>query len=67
MDKPHVVYNPMEYQSAIKRMKKCPLNWMDLEILTGEGNGNPLRRVATQYQEEPGRLQSMGSLGVGHD
>ena len=27
-------YNPMEYQSAIKRMKLCPLNWMDLEILT---------------------------------
>ena len=24
----------MECQSAIKRMKECPLNWMDLDILT---------------------------------
>ena len=35
----------------------------------GEGNGNPLRTLAWKipWTEEPGRLQSMGSLRVGHD
>ena len=40
-----------------EKLKAFPLK-------SGEGNGTPL-----QYSclEEPGRLQSMGSLGVGHD
>ena len=35
----------------------------------GEGNGNPLQYSCLEipWTEEPGRLQSMGSLGVGHD
>ena len=35
----------------------------------GEGNGTPLQYscLANPMEEEPGRLQSMGSLGVGHD
>ena len=35
----------------------------------GEGNGTPLSTLAWQisWMEEPGRLQSMGLLGVGHD
>ena len=35
----------------------------------GEGNGNPLRTLAWKipWTEEPGRLQSMGSLRVGHN
>ena len=35
----------------------------------GEGNGNPLHFLAGKipWVEEPGRLQSMGSLTVGHD
>ena len=35
----------------------------------GEGNGKPLSTLAWKipWMEEPGRLQSMGSLGVGHD
>ena len=35
----------------------------------GEGNGNPLQYFAWKipWMEEPGRLQSMGSLRVGHD
>ena len=35
----------------------------------GEGNGTPLEYSCLEnpWTEEPGRLQSMGSLGVGHD
>ena len=38
----------------------------------GEGNGNPLPHSSTlawkiSWMEEPGRLQSMGLLGGGHD
>ena len=35
----------MEYYSAIKKNKTMPFaaTWMDLEILIGEGNGNPLQ------------------------
>ena len=39
-------------------------------ILIGEGNRNPLQYSFTwkiPWTEEPGRLQSMGSLRVGHD
>ena len=32
----------------------------------GEGNGNPLQCSCLEM-EEPGGLQSMGSLRVGHD
>ena len=36
---------------------------------TGEGNGTPLQHLAWKipWMEEPGRLQSRGSLRVGHD
>ena len=35
----------------------------------GEGNGNPLQYSSWKipWKEEPGRLQTMGSLRVGHD
>ena len=36
----------------------------------GEGNGTPLQYSCLENpmdREEPGRLQSTGSLGVGHD
>ena len=35
----------------------------------GEGNGNPFCTLAWKipWTEEPGRLQSMGSLRVGHN
>ena len=39
-------------------------------ILIGEGNRNPLQYSFTwkiPWTEEPGRLQSMGSLRVGHN
>ena len=40
-----------------------------LEFIHGEGNGTPLQYFAWKipWMEEPGRLQSMGSLRVGHD
>ena len=37
---------------------------------SGEGNGNPLQYACLENpmgREEPGRLQSMGSLRVRHD
>ena len=39
-----------------------------LEV-TGEDNGNPLQYSCLENPMDggPGRLQSMGSLGVGHD
>ena len=38
-------------------------------IYLGEGNGTPLQYCCPElpWMEEPGRLQSMGSLRVGHD
>ena len=37
--------------------------------MSGEGNDNPLQYscLANPADEETGRLQSMGLLGVGHD
>ena len=38
-------------------------------IICGEGNGTPLQYSCLEnpWTEEPGGLQSMGSLRVGHD
>ena len=38
-------------------------------VYLGEGNGTPLQYSCLEnpWTEEPGRLQSMGSLKVGHD
>ena len=35
----------------------------------GEGNGNPLQYLPREipWEEEPGKLQSMGSQRAGHD
>ena len=33
----------------------------------GEGNGTPLQCYCLENPMEPGRLQSMGSLGVGYN
>ena len=39
------------------------------ELLVGEGNGTHSSTLAWKipWMEKPVRLQSMGSLGVGHD
>ena len=41
----------------------------DPKEMEGEGNGNPLQYSCLEnpMTEEPGRLQSMGSLRVGYD
>ena len=46
-----------------------PYNRLQLVILLGEGNGNPLQYSCLEnpMDGEPGRLQSMGSWRVGHD
>ena len=38
-------------------------------MIFGEGNGTPLQYSCLEipWMEEPGRLQSMGLLRVGHD
>ena len=42
---------------------------LDSILGSGEGNGYPLQFLAWKipWTEEPGRVQSMGSLRVGHD
>ena len=42
---------------------------MCLGVIHGEDNGTPLQYSCLEnpWTEEPGRLQSMGSLRVGHD
>ena len=42
---------------------------ISLLVLIGEGNGTPLQYSCRKipWTEEPGRLQSMGLLRVGHD
>ena len=46
-----------------------PRNWRSLLLLDGEGNGTPLQYSCLEnpWMEEPGGLQSMGLLRVGHD
>ena len=45
------------------------VNLSKLQDIVGEGNGTPLQYSCWKipWMEEPGRLQSMGSLRVGHD
>ena len=51
-------------------MSHCWLSLLYIVVcIIEEGNGTPLRTLAwkTPWTEEPGRLQSMGSLRVKHD
>ena len=61
----------IKYYSAIKRnaFDSVLKGWMNLEPIIGEGSGTPLQYFAWKipWVEEPGRLQSMGLLRVGHD
>ena len=45
------------------------VNKAEVGVFLGEGNGTPLQHSCLEnpWTEEPGRLQSMGSLRVGHD
>ena len=42
-------------------------NNIEFTLSNGEGNGTPLQYSCLENPMEPGRLQSMGSLRVGHD
>ena len=47
----------------------CSWTLLHIRINCGEGNGTPLQYSCLKipWTEEPGRLQSMGSLRLGHD
>jgi len=61
----------MEYYPAIKKNKTMPFaaTRMDLEILIGEGHGTHSSILAWKipWTEEPGGLNPLGLLRVGHD
>ena len=50
-------------------LSTCVLMWSISNVCHGTGNGTPLQYSCLEnpWMEEPGRLQSMGSLRVGHD
>ena len=61
----------MEYYSSIQKNEVMPFaaTCMDLEIITEKAMATYSSTLAWKipWMEEPGRLQSMGSLKVGHD
>ena len=65
----HYLYHYLLPLSIPKTYSSLPKVSLDLLIYLGEGNGNPLQYscLDNPRMEEPGRLQSMGSLRVGHD
>ena len=60
---------PPWVESSKEVKKKFKTNKTVLTIVIREGNGTPLQYSCLEnpWMEEPGRLQSMGSLRVGHD
>ena len=56
---------PIQYCKVKNKKKNCEVIYLGI----GEGNGTPLQYFCLEnpMEEEPGRLQSMGSLRVGHD
>ena len=66
----HSIVVPLIRTQYISILAKSYL-WLicSVVLLYGEGNGTPLQYSCLEnpMTEEPGRLQSMGSLRVGHD
>ena len=62
-----MVDNQNQHQGWVLHIQDCFL--LLYRLLFGEGNGTPLQYFAWKipWMEEPGGLQCMGSLGVGHD
>ena len=61
---------PFKYRKGNRLFLVCSTNfYYTLLYLLREGNGTPLQYFAWKipWMEEPGRLQSMGLLRVGHD
>ena len=64
-----LIFKPLLYKDC-NHNSQAHFSWYSHTILSwGEGIGNPLHTLAWKisWMEEPGRLQSTGSLGVGHD
>ena len=61
----HKLFRTSEVQDG----GRCDFQWTLHLIMCsfGEGKSNPLQYWKIPRTEEPGGLQSMGSLGVGHD
>ena len=61
--------NPMDREAWRATVHGISKSWTRLSDSAGEGNGTPLQYSCLEnpWMEEPGRLQSMGSLRVGHD
>ena len=60
----------MRRQEGIRRVSRVlALFWEKVLGCGREGNGTPLQYSCLEnpWTEKPGRLQSMGSLRVGHD
>ena len=53
----------------LRKVEKLPKLFFEASVSFGEGNGPPLQYSCLEnpWMEELGGLQSMGSLGVGHD
>ena len=59
-----------EFSEKSHKTLICAYSYFFLPIISnGEGNGTPLQYSCLEnpWTEEPGRLQSMGSLRVRHD
>ena len=66
----HLTYLPTLYTGIFFFPSSFFLVWLSFILLAiGEGNGTPLQYSCLEnpMAEEAGRLQSMGSLRVGHD
>ena len=59
----------LSMHAVIKKRSRKGKNNLGVRGTVGEGNGTPSSTLVWKipWTEQPGRLQSMGSLRVGHD
>ena len=64
-----VQFSLVQFSCSVVSNSLRPMNCSTPGLPVGEGNGTPLQYSCLEnpMMEEPGRLQSMGSLRVGHD
>ena len=67
-----LTYSVLKYQSGefgLGQIRKLAQLYLLVEVSFREGSGTPLQYSCLEnpMDGEPGRLQSMGSLRVGHD
>ena len=63
----HSIINQTTHFEKRKLFEQALYKRRYLKSQHGEGNGTPLQYWKIPWTKEPGRLQSMGSLRVGHD